>query len=247
MKQKFIPLLLAGMLVLSTPLLWGCSAKEHRDADPSAPSALAIEAADRAAEEIQTLQTMGLLSEQINFTDEPVYRVFPEEADTMDAYYFHRQRGEGYTVQWQTGRYFASVRLDNESGKLSAISITVHADENDVPVREEKDAASSTTYRYYDNYAQLFPETLTVDQFCTLLCEYWGFDGFSLEPTVDSFYQIDVAPPDGETLLKEMDMGENGYLTVLFQGDQEGVPRFVQLADFPDSNVLIAGTGHTNG
>lgn len=246
MKQIFIPFLLVAMLVLGAPLLGGCAAQEQISDLPSVPSDLADEAADRAAEEIRKLQEMGLLSDQINFLDEPVYNAFPVDADTMDAYYFHRQRSAGYMVQWQTERYFASLRLDDDSGKLSAITITVQADENDIPVREEKDP-SSATYRYYDNYAALFPETLTVDQFCTLLCEYWGFDGYSLEPTVDSFYQIEVAPPAGETLLKEMDMGENGYLTVLFHGDQEGVPRFVQLADFPDSNVLIAGTGHLNG
>ena len=57
-------------------------------------------------------------------------------------------------------------------------------------------------------------------------------------------------PVDPDTLLKDMtnsDPGENYYLTVFFEGDQEGAPMYIQLHQFPGYVSLMVGTGHAVG
>ena len=56
---------------------------------------------------------------------------------------------------------------------------------------------------------------------------------------------IDV---DGSTLLKELPSYQtNYYLTVFFEGDQEGAPMYIQLSSFVGYVDLGVGTHHSIG
>ena len=91
---------------------------------------------------------------------------------------------------------------------------------------------------------------MTIDRFCTLLAEYWGFTGYTIADTDDEyFYHQHFDAPDGSTLLKDLnaDTNENYYLTVFFDGDQEGAPMYIQLHQFPGYVTLTLGTGHAVG
>ena len=63
------------------------------------------------------------------------------------------------------------------------------------------------------------------------------------------FYHQHFDAPDGSTLLKDLngDTRENYYLTVFFEGDQEGAPMYIQLHQFPGYVTLMLGTGHAVG
>ena len=102
----------------------------------------------------------------------------------------------------------------------------------------------------YDNFTDIFPADMTVDRFCSLLAEYWGFSGYRLADTVDTqYYDAHWTPPAPESLLKDLrsDNTDNYYLTVFFEGDQEGVPRYIQMTKFPGYVQLSFGTGHSVG
>jgi hypothetical protein len=63
------------------------------------------------------------------------------------------------------------------------------------------------------------------------------------------YFDEPQAPVDADTLLKDLnDSSEaNYYLTVFFDGDQEGAPMYIQLHQFPGYVSLMVGTGHAVG
>ena len=83
-----------------------------------------------------------------------------------------------------------------------------------------------------------------------MLAEYWEFSGYRLADTVDDvFYDSRWSPVAADSLLKDMpsDNTDNYYLTVFFDGDQEGAPMYLQLSKFPGYVQLNFGTGHGVG
>ena len=103
---------------------------------------------------------------------------------------------------------------------------------------------------FYYNFEDIFPADMTVDRFCTLLAEYWGFTSYRLAETVDDMYfDKPQAPVDPDSLLKDITKNprDNYYLTVFFEGDQPGAPMYIQLHQFPGYVTLMVGTGHAVG
>ena len=102
-------------------------------------------------------------------------------------------------------------------------------------------------FEYFDNYEDIIPETITVDELCSRLNEYWGFEGYTIVDTVDDFYDFeDIATPSGDSLVRDLPQ-DDYYLSVLFEGDQQGVPRYIQTAEFPGRVCVIIGTNHAVG
>ena len=68
--------------------------------------------------------------------------------------------------------------------------------------------------------------------------------------TIDEvFYDSHWSPVAADSLLKDMpsDNTDNYYLTVFFDGDQEGVPMYLKLTKFPGYVQLSVGTDHAVG
>ena len=78
-----------------------------------------------------------------------------------------------------------------------------------------------------------------------------GLDtGYTLADTVDEeYYDAHWEAVDGATPLRELssDTRANYYLTVFFDGDQEGAPMYIQLAQFPGRVSMMVGTNHAVG
>ena len=58
----------------------------------------------------------------------------------------------------------------------------------------------------------------------------------------------DLAVPSGDMLVSEL--GDAPYLTVYFDGDQSGVPMFIELGAYgsnPGRVYVLIGTNHTVG
>jgi len=158
-------------------------------------------------------------------------------------------------------KFGCNLTIDTLTGKMMAATIDARAAEDAVPVREgtwESPADPSDSegewvekpIYFYDNYTDIFPADLTVGHFCELLAEYWGFSGYRLAETVDSMYFDEPQTPvDPGSLLKDLNDNTkaNYYLTVFFEGDQEGAPMYIQLHQFPGYVSLMVGTGHAVG
>lgn len=212
-------------------------------------------AAERVArQELSKLQEMGLLSESIELVGEASY-VSELEERQEDAYWFDRIFPHRYIVRWSPApKYLVNLEVDTAQGKIIDIGVEANADEDDKVIREmemevptgpDPSVTQTITMNYYDNFDDILPEGMTVERYCSLLAEYWGFGGYELAPTEDMFYGSWDAPK-GDELLRDM-TEENYYITVYFQGDQKGAPMYIQLQHYPGTVVLYTGIHHLVG
>ena len=196
--------------------------------------------------ELKTMQTMGLLSDEIG-TELHFTRCF-EEAPHSDRFFplrvFHRRYHIGATVEKDGASrgWWINGTVEMESGKLSSVDIQAFADEDD-PVTRESDG-----YRFYENFDDIFDPSLTVGEYCDLLAEYWGFSGWTLGSYADGAYDAEIPAPTVDTPVKDIPiMNGNYYLPVYFDGDENAAPMYIELIQFPDSVMLMLGTTHALG
>ncbi len=259
-KKRFVTFLIAAVLMLTLSV--SAFAGHASISSPKAAEKVALE-------QIEVWKEMGILSENVHFDGEAsdIYEI--EEHDGGKAW-FGRLFPHSYRVSFygpnssrdDPQKYGCCLWVDTMTGKITAANIDATADDNAVPVREEEieipvDPADpgkgmeKSTWYFYENYDDLFPADMTVDRFCQLLAEYWGFTGYTIADTDDEyFYNQHFDAIDGSTLLKDLngDSRENYYLTVFFDGDQKGAPMYIQLHQFPGYVTLTLGeTGHAVG
>ena len=217
-----------------------------------------------ARQELEKMQALGILSEEFYVSAEPADQVIELPPYDAETYFFGRIWPHRYSVQWYKDEggypYTVITQIDTAQGKIMALTVEALPSEDEKPYRQEQGVIpmgydeekkepimEETTFYYYDNYEDILPEGVTVDEFCTRLNEYWGFNGYSIEPTMDDFYELeDVATPAGDSLVRDLPQGDY-YLTVFFEGDQEGVPRYIQTCEFSGYVALIVGTNHAVG
>ena len=263
-KKRIFTFALAAALILAL----GASAFAVKNSVASPEAAQKV-----ALQEIGVLKEMGLLSADICFDGEPNAIVEIEEKAGND-YWYGRFFTHSYDVRWYLGpidwgdqtppenlvqrKYGCNLRVDTLTGKITQAWIDARPEQDDEPVGsvtltgdpDRPDAEEKRTLYFYDNFDDIFPADMTVDRFLTLLAEYWGFSGYRLADTVDDvFYDSRWSPVAADSLLKDMpsDNTDNYYLTVFFDGDQEGAPMYLQLTKFPGYVQLNFGTGHGVG
>ncbi len=195
--------------------------------------------------ELATMQELGILSREISLSDEP-NDIVELESYTDSHIYPGRQFKSRYSVREWDGKYSVMLDVDMATGKVYNFTIEAKADENDEPLPDRVwESENGDKNYYYSNFDDLFEPGTTVDVYCNALAEYWGYEGYTLSTTEDSFYGYDAEAPDGNTLLSEICDG--AYLTVYFDGDENGAPMYIQLMRFPGRVCLMAGTNHAVG
>ena len=215
------------------------------------------EAAERVArEQLEVWKDMGLISQDVCF-EGPADAVVEIQEQDGGAYWYGSIFRHRYDVRWYFGwdgeqKYGCSLGVDTLTGKITAATFYAVADETDEPVGEVPvgNENGGETVRYlYDNFDDVLPADRTLDEFCTGLAEYWGFSGYRLGETEDSFYHTRRAAPDGSTLLVDLphSNGGGGYVTIFFDGDPDGAPMYLELNQFPGHSAVIIGTSHSVG
>ena len=219
-----------------------------------------------AQQELEKMQELGILSDKFSVEGIKAERVIELPVFEGEDYFFGRIWPHRYSVQWYKGTpegnpYTVITQVDTADGKILGLTVEALAGEDEEPYRVLEDQEIPVGYdeekqqpilekqdlEYFDNYEDIIPEGITVDQLCTRLNEYWGFEGYTIVDSVDEFYDFeDIATPSGDSLVRELPQ-DNYYLSVLFEGDQQGVPRYIQTSEFPGYVVLIVGTNHVVG
>ena len=229
----------------------------------------AVEAAKR---EIEVWKEMGLLCPEVSLSEEPD-SIVEIEPSTGDDYWYGRVFSHAYEVRWwmaarigtelEVPAYGCNLRIDARTGNIIQADIEAIATGDDEPASEKtlelemgdpldstKTVKETKTIYFYDNFDDIFSADMTVDSFCTLLAEYWGFSGYTLGETIDEAYFDEPIPPvEASSLLKDMptDTAVNYYLTVFFDGDQEGAPVYIYLQQYPGYVMLSVGVTHAVG
>ena len=197
-----------------------------------------------AQREIQKMKDMGILSPEVQIGSE-AKQIIERREETDPEFYFERLFKRRYDIRvYGDGKYSVNLYIDMETGKITYLSVGAKADEND-GLAERAGWNGEKAY-YPANYDDIIPADMTVDELCTLLGEYWGFTGYTLSGTKDGFYRYDTDVPTGDMLVFEL--GDEPYLTVYFDGDQSGVPMYIDLYGFiGDGGGVYVNLGTNHG
>ena len=205
-------------------------------------------------QEIRRWEELGIIAPQGEIEEDGIRVRKTEEPTELSAYYYHRIIRPHYQVSIRLNQGFLVCTVDMADGKLYGVTLSAYADEDDPIVGEgvewgDFDGDGEDDIGYYrDNLDDLIPEGLTLDELCERLMEYWGFQGYMLAPTTDSFYEQNITY-SGEMPVREL--WNQPYATVYFNGDQEGVPMFIELNGFNPPGeahtILMIGTNHAVG
>lgn len=197
-----------------------------------------------AQREIQKMKEMGILSQEVQIGSE-AKQIIERREETDPEFYFERLFKRRYDIRvYGDGKYSVNLYIDMETGKITYLSVGAKADEND-GLAERAGWNGEKAY-YPANYDDIIPADMTVDELCTLLGEYWGFTGYTLSGTKDGFYRYDTDVPTGDMLVFEL--GDEPYLTVYFDGDQSGVPMYIDLYGFiGDGGGVYVNLGTNHG
>lgn len=197
-----------------------------------------------AQREIQKMKDMGILSQEVQIGSE-AKQIIERREETDPEFYFERLFKRRYDIRvYGDGKYRVNLYIDMETGKITYLSVGAKADENDGLV--ERACWNGEKAYYPANYDDIIPADMTVDKLCTLLGEYWGFTGYTLSGTKDGFYRYDTDVPTGDMLVFEL--GDEPYLTVYFDGDQSGVPMYIDLYGFiGDGGGVYVNLGTNHG
>ena len=140
---------------------------------------------------------------------------------------------------------WVSLYVSIESGKALACSIATRPQEGDAQLDKEPIDMDGRKLYFYDNFERVMREDMTLDDYCALLNDYWGFDGYTISGTKYADYGYDTQPPAGDTLMK--DLMDQPFVTLYFEGDQEGMPMFLEGSYFPGDTHFTFGFFHMVG
>ena len=140
---------------------------------------------------------------------------------------------------------WVSLYVSIDSGKALACSIATHPQEGDAQLDKDPIDMDGRKLYFYDNFERVMREDMTLDDYCALLNDYWGFDGYTISGTQYADYGYDTQPPAGDTLMKDL-MGQS-FVTLYFEGDQEDMPMFLEGNYFPEDTHFNFGFFHMVG
>ncbi|NCB51886.1 MAG: hypothetical protein EOM54_08415 [Clostridia bacterium] len=198
-----------------------------------------------ARRELQVWKDLGLITADVTLDGENT-RIYQYDEDTVYKWPY-RILNPIYCIQNYGGKYSTVVYVDTLTGKITNFSIQAWADEDAEPVpgKELVMPESDRVLYYYENFGDIFDPNMTVGEFCEKLADYWGYDGYTIGRTEDDFYGADSDGPADDALLTDC---YSPYITVYFDGDQQGVPQFIQIYDFPGGAYIVVGIhGHLVG
>ena len=205
------------------------------------------QALKQALAEIERLNELGIIQAELE-PDAEVTRIDKLPEAELGESYFHRILYPRYQVGISGEKYTFITQLNMATGKFQLIHVNAHASEDDEPIyREElsQPGGNKQILEYYDNTDDLVSPELTVGELCAALAEYWGFEGYTLGGTENKDYNWDVEAPSEDSLVS--DICDGPYITVYFQGDQEGVPMYIEIYRVVGSTTMSIGTNHMVG
>ena len=204
------------------------------------------QALKQAMEEIDRINELGIIQAKVE-PDAEVTRIDKLPEAELGESYFHRILYPRYQVGISGEKYTFITQLNMATGKFQFISIIARADEGDEPISYSEIVTDKglELVPYYNNTDDLVSPELTVGELCSALAEYWGFEGYTLSGTENKDYNWDVEAPSEDSLVS--DICDGPYITVYFQGDQEGVPMYIEIYRVVGSTTMSIGTNHMVG
>ena len=195
-----------------------------------------------ARSELRRLQDLGIINPDVAFDGELEYAAYADEYATED-----RAFKPSFYARDYSGKYMINLRIDNTgTGDIRLLTIEAYHDDDDEPIPDMEIEIGGEIWKYYNNFDDIIPMDMTVGTLCDKLAQYWGYSGWTLADIYDEEYQTQMNAPDPDTPVCELPE-DIYYVTVYFDGDDEGAPMFIQIARFPGRVMLLFGDGHLHG
>ena len=202
----------------------------------------ALAAAQAALDELYDL---GLLSTHHTLVSGERPNIRTTEAD-MKSTVSERLLPPCYYVSCGTAEgNWVTIYVSIDSGKALSCSMDVRPQESDVQLDKSPIDMGNGDRYYYDSFDRVMREDMTLEEYCTLLNDYWGFDGCTISGTQYADYGYDTEPPAAGTLMKEL--MDQPFVTLYFAGDQEDMPMFLEGSYFPGDTHFTFGFFHMVG
>ncbi|MGN0982353.1 MAG: hypothetical protein ACI4O0_05640 [Candidatus Limivicinus sp.] len=203
----------------------------------------ALAAAQAALDELYDL---GLLSTHHHLNPVKASHLGVTEPDQKANTFNDRILPPCYYVNCGTAEgNWVAIYVSIDSGKALACSIDIRPQEGDAQLEKEPIDMDGRKLYFYDNFDRVMREDMTLEEYCTLLNDYWGFEGYTISGTQYADYGYDTQPPAGDTLMK--DLMDHPFVTLYFAGDQEDMPMFLEGLYFPEVTHFNFGFFHTVG
>lgn len=201
-----------------------------------------------AKRELQVWKDRGLISADVTLDGEntKIYQVDQDALMSLPGWPY-RLLNPIYSIRNDDPSYSTSVYVDTITGKIINLTVQAWADEDAEPVPDKALVMpeSGEVFYYYENFGDIFDPAMTVGEFCSRLADYWGYDAYTIGRTESDFYEADSDGPSDDALLKDC---YEPYITVYFDGDQKGVPQYIQVLDLPRGACINVGIrGHAVG
>ena len=224
-----------------TPYSWDSYNTEYVQAEEEIDPALALE---YAKGELRQMQELGILNPDMAFDGDLEYSSFYNGGEGQNGN--GRIINHGFIARDYSGKYLINFMIDDTvTGNVRSASFEAAADENDEVVRTLEVEGYEPFY-YYDNFDDIFPADLTVGELCDRLAAYWGYTGWRFTEIYDPFYDMNMTAPSANLLVSQLPE-DNYYACVLFDGDQEGVPMYIQICHLPGRVYFSFGETHAVG
>ena len=215
-------------------------------------------AVEVAQQELKKMQKIGLLSEELFIKDEPnnIFE-FQEglvtDSEGKTSKFSGKIYNHHYSVRSWADKCSVDFDVDVKDGIVRSFHIEATGEETDNRVDDREFELNGKMYYYYDNYDDIFRPDMTIDEFCSLLAEYWGFNGYKLQFTKDQNFVYTnenydsnyEAAPNGDELLSSLCCKD--FLIVSFDGDKRGESVAISLMHFPGRISLNVGRQHVVG
>lgn len=200
-----------------------------------------------AKRELQLWEELGIVKPQGAFLEDESWAYKRDEQD-LGVSFYHRVLRPRYDVTIARENGYVFCMVDTANGKIYHVSFEARADENDPIVGDGIEWEDGTAY-IRDNVSDLVPEGQTLNELCQMLCDYWGFTGYRIGDTNYSPYHYEDVRYDGDMPVREL--WQQPFVTVYFEGDQEGVPMYIEVDAYAypgrSSTGLLIGTNHALG
>lgn len=216
----------------------------------AAPDVILTEEQEAALAAAQTaldeLYDLGLFSTHHQLDLSPLGHAGITEPDDKATSFNDRILPPCYYVNCGTAEgNWVAIYVTIDSGKALNCSVTIRPQEGDTQLDKEPFDMGNGDMYYYDSFARVMREDMTLEEYCALLNDYWGFDGCTISGTKYADYGYDTQPPAGDTLMK--DLVDQPFVTLYFEGDQEDMPMFLESHYFPGHTQFSFGFGHAVG
>lgn len=150
-----------------------------------------------------------------------------------------------YNINYTSGKYYGNLNINAVTGKITQFTIIARADSGDEPIGSF--VMDGKTINLYANFEDIFDTSLTLDNFCQKLCDYWDYTGFTIAATgVDDFAPTTLGGNAAAMLCDHGD-GQAKRTTLKFFGDQAGEVQYIEVGCYGDGACLMAGFAHSLG